>query len=149
VTTKQSTTILFAEDDPDDRLLLQKAVETTLSGCDLRFVVDGNDLMDYLRHRGRHATDSPSPTLIMLDLNMPGKDGRAVAREIKSDPLLRHIPIVVLSTSKSEEDVFQLYDLGVNSFLRKPESFEDLLRLVRDVRVFWLRTAQLPSSEYS
>jgi CheY-like chemotaxis protein len=137
-------TILFAEDDPDDRLLLREAIETKLAECDLRFVEDGDDLMDYLRHRGRYTADSPRPALIMLDLNMPGKDGREAAREIKGDPGLRQIPIVVLTTSKSEEDVFRLYDLGVNSFLRKPSSFEGLLRLVCKIREFWLSTAELP-----
>lgn len=139
-------TILFAEDDPDDRLLLQEALRTISSECDIRFVQDGNELIEYLRHRGRYesAIDSPQPALIMLDLNMPGKDGRDAAQEIKSDPELRHIPIVVLTTSKLEEDVIRLYDIGVNSFVRKPANFEGLLRLVRKVREFWLRTAELP-----
>lgn len=139
-------TILCAEDDPDDRLLLKEAIETAPSGCDLRFVEDGDDLMDYLRRRGRYAgkAAAPRPALIMLDLNMPGKDGREAAREIKGDPRLRQIPIVVLTTSKNEEDVFRLYDLGVNSFLRKPTSFEGLLGLVRKIRDFWLATAELP-----
>lgn len=140
-------TILFAEDDPDDRLLLQEALRTISSECDIRFVQDGNELIEYLRHRGRYesAIDSPQPALIMLDLNMPGKDGRDAAQEIKSDPELRHIPIVVLTTSKLEEDVIRLYDIGVNSFVRKPANFEGLLRLVRKVREFWLRTAELPA----
>jgi two-component system response regulator len=142
----RSQTILFAEDDPDDRLLLQEAMRTMSSECDFRFVHDGNELIEYLRHRGRYegAIDSPQPALIMLDLNMPGKDGRDAAQEIKSDPELRHIPIVVLTTSKLEEDVIRLYDIGVNSFVRKPATFEGLLRLVRKVREFWLRTAELP-----
>jgi CheY-like chemotaxis protein len=143
----QSQTILFAEDDPDDRLLLREALKTISSECDIRFVQDGNELIEYLRHRGRYksAIDSPQPALIMLDLNMPGKDGRDAAQEIKSDPKLRHIPIVVLTTSKLEEDVSRLYDIGVNSFVCKPANFEGLLRLVRKVREFWLRTAELPS----
>jgi CheY-like chemotaxis protein len=147
--TDRAMTILFAEDDPDDRLLLREAIEATLLRCDLRFVEDGDDLMDYLRHRGRYSGDSPRPALIMLDLNMPGKDGREAAREIKGDPRLRQIPIVVLTTSKSEEDVYRLYDLGVNSFLRKPATFEGLLRLVSKVREFWLSTAELPISQSS
>ena len=147
--TGQPMTILFAEDDPDDRMLLREAIETTPPMCDLRFVEDGNDLMDYLRRRGRYAgkTAAPRPALIMLDLNMPGKDGREAAREIKDDPRLRQIPIVVLTTSKNEEDVFRLYDLGVNSFLRKPTTFEGLQRLIRKVRDFWLGTAELPTEE--
>lgn len=143
---RQAATILFAEDDPDDRVLLTEAARTLSSDCDIRFVKDGNELMEYLQHRGRYEgeIESPRPALIMLDLNMPGKDGREAAREIKEDPRLRQIPIVVLTTSKREEDVLRLYDIGVNSFLRKPASFEGLLRLIRKVREFWLTTAELP-----
>jgi CheY-like chemotaxis protein len=143
---RKPATILFAEDDPDDRVLLTEAVQMLSSDCDIRFVKDGNELMEYLQHRGRYESenDSPRPALIMLDLNMPGKDGREAAREIKGDPGLRQIPIVVLTTSKREEDVLRLYDIGVNSFLRKPASFEGLLRLIRKVREFWLKTAELP-----
>jgi len=148
VNTDRVPTILFAEDDPDDRLLLIKAIETRSSACDLRFVEDGDELMEYLHRRGRYAdeADAPRPALILLDLNMPGKDGRVAAREIKGDARLRQIPLLVLTTSKSQEDVFQAYDAGVNSFLRKPLTFDGLLALVDEVRSFWLSSVELPAA---
>src|SRR3954470_9150826 len=125
-------TILIADDDADDRMMASEALEESRLANDLRFVEDGEELLDYLYHRGRfaHEEDSPRPGLILLDLNMPRKDGREALREIKSDPTLRHIPIVVLTTSKAEEDIYRTYELGVNSFITKPVTFDGLVKVM-------------------
>ena len=108
-------TILMADDDDDDRRLTREALLEGRLANDLRFVENGEELMDYLRHHGKYAaTEVPRPGLILLDLNMPRKDGRTVLKEIKSDPELRQIPVVVLTTSQADEDIFKSYDLGVN-----------------------------------
>ncbi|MDZ7261448.1 MAG: response regulator, partial [candidate division KSB1 bacterium] len=121
-TLKESITILMAEDDPEDRLLVKDAWEESRVLNELRFVEDGEELMDYLYRRGPYAEPAraPRPGLILLDLNMPRKDGREALKEIKADPELRRIPIVVLTTSKAEEDILRTYDLGANSFITKP-----------------------------
>jgi CheY-like chemotaxis protein len=139
-------TILLAEDDPDDRLMVTEALEENRLANDLYTVEDGEMLMDYLYHRGKYAgmSDWPLPGLILLDLNMPKKDGREALREIKADPNLRRIPIVVLTTSKSEEDIFRTYDLGVNSFITKPVSFESLLSIMKTLKTYWLEIVELP-----
>jgi len=113
---------------------------------DLRFVEDGDDLLDYLYNRGRfsNAAEAPRPGLILLDLNMPRKDGREALREIKADPELRRIPIVVLTTSKAEEDIYRTYDLGANSFITKPVSFEGLVAVMRDIGRYWIEIVELP-----
>ncbi len=116
----------MADDDQDDCLLVSKAFKASRLCNDLRFVKDGEELMDYLHQRGKYADrrSRPRPGLILLDLNMPKKDGREALREIKSDPDLRAIPIVVLTTSKEEEDVLRSYDLGANSYVTKPVTFQ-------------------------
>lgn len=113
---------------------------------DLRFVHDGTELLDYLYHRGQYVDHaaSPSPGLILLDLNMPRKDGREALREIKADPDLRRIPIVVLTTSKAEEDIYRTYDLGANSFITKPVSFEGLVNVMREIGRYWIEIVELP-----
>ena len=139
-------TILIAEDDLDDRLLTKEAlVEARLSN-DLRFVGDGDELLDYLRHRGhyRDPASSPRPGLILLDLNMPRKDGRETLRELKSDPDLRHIPVIVLTTSRSEGDVRRCYELGGNSYITKPTSFNGLVETLIALGKYWLEIAELP-----
>ena len=108
---------------------------------------DGEELLDYLYHRGSKYTapgSSPTPGLILLDLNMPRKDGREALREIKSDPDLRRIPVVVLTTSKAEEDIYRTYDLGANSFITKPVSFEGLVAVMRDIGRYWIEIVELP-----
>ena len=122
----KAVTILMADDDLEDQMLMRDAWEKSRLYNDLRFVDDGEQLMDYLHRRGAYAdpTDSPRPGVILLDLNMPIKDGREALREIKSDRELRHIPVVVLTTSKADEDIYRTYDLGVNSFITKPVSFQ-------------------------
>lgn len=140
-------TLLFADDDPDDRLLVKDALAGSRLVNDLRFVIDGEDLMDYLHRRGDYAdpTNSPLPGLILLDLNMPRKDGREALQEIKADARLRRIPIVVLTTSKAEEDILRSYDLGVNSFITKPVTFEGLVEVMKTLSTYWFQIVELPA----
>ena len=141
---RKSVTILLAEDDADDRMLVQDAVAEGRLVNELRCVEDGEELMDYLHQRGKH-TGAPRPGLILLDLNMPRKDGREALREIKADPSLRQIPVVVLTTSKAEEDVFRSYDLGANSFVTKPVTFQSLVELMKTLNRYWLEIVELPA----
>ena len=142
----QAITIVMADDDADDRMLAREAIEESRLGSAFHFVEDGQELMDYLTRRGRYATErAPRPGLILLDLNMPRKDGRQVLREIKSDPRLRSIPVVVLTTSKTEEDVLRAYELGANSYITKPVTFEGLVDIVRGLGTFWFNIATLPA----
>lgn len=138
--------ILLADDDEEDRMLAANALEESRVVNDFRFVEDGEELLDYLYHRGKYAApgSSPAPGLILLDLNMPRKDGREALREIKSDPDLRRIPVVVLTTSKAEEDIYRTYDLGANSFITKPVSFEGLVAVMRDIGRYWIEIVELP-----
>jgi len=139
-------TILIADDDPDDRQLTQEAFEENHLANDLRFVEDGEELMDYLHQRGKYAAEgaAPVPGLILLDLNMPRKDGREALREIKSDPRLRTIRVVVMTTSKAEEDVLRSYDLSAASYITKPVTFERLVDVVRTLGKYWLEIVELP-----
>lgn len=139
-------TILMADDDPDDRLLAQNAFKASHLANDLRFVVDGQELMDYLQRRGKYADPalSPRPGLILLDLNMPRKDGREALSEIKADPELQTIPVVVLTTSKADEDIYRSYAVGASSFITKPVSFEGLVDVVRTVGHYWFEIVVLP-----
>ena len=123
--------ILMADDDADDRMLAKDALEESRVLNDLRFVEDGEQLIDYLFRRGPYADpeSSPRPGLILLDLNMPRKDGREALREIKEHPELRRIPIIIMTTSQAEEDIYRSYDLGANSFITKPVTFERLVDL--------------------
>jgi CheY-like chemotaxis protein len=145
---KRPITILLADDDADDRMLAREALAESRLANHLEWVEDGQQLMDYLCRRGQWESPekSPWPGLILLDLNMPRKDGREVLREIKSDPNLRHIPIVVLTTSKAEEDIFRTYDLGVNSFITKPVTFEGLVAVMRALGRYWFEIVELPTS---
>src|SRR5437667_12818831 len=138
--------ILMADDDPDDRLLTEKALKEYRLINGIRFVADGEELLDYLRHRGKYADPAaaPVPGLILLDLNMPKKDGREALAEIKADPNLRHIPVVVLTTSKADEDILRSYDLGVSSFITKPVTFDGLVRVMRTLGEYWFQVVALP-----
>ena len=140
-------TILLADDDEDDRRLTRDALAESRLANDLRCVEDGQQLLDYLRREGAfgNGADAPRPGLILLDLNMPKLDGREALQAIKADPRLRSIPVVVLTTSKSEEDVFRTYDLGVNSFITKPVSFEGLVEVVRILGHYWFVIVELPA----
>ncbi|HYH61625.1 MAG TPA: response regulator [Solirubrobacterales bacterium] len=143
----RTMTILMAEDDPDDRVLTREAMETAHVRNELRFVNDGQELIEYLRHEGEYAgssADAPLPGIILLDLNMPRMDGREALAEIKGDPELRHIPIVVLTTSKAEEDIVRTYDLGVNSFITKPVTFNALVEVMQTWSRYWFEIVDLP-----
>jgi CheY-like chemotaxis protein len=138
-------TIVMADDDADDRMLARDAMMESRLGNPFYFVEDGQELMDYLHRAGRFSTEeAPRPGLILLDLNMPRMDGRQALRLIKSDPDLRSIPVVVLTTSKTEEDILRSYDLGANSFITKPVTFERLVEIVRGLGTYWFNIAQLP-----
>ncbi|OQZ01173.1 MAG: two-component system response regulator [Candidatus Brocadia sp. UTAMX2] len=146
--TKESITILLADDDPDDRFMAKDAFKEARLLNDLRFVENGEELIDYLHHRGKYADvkNSPRPGLILLDLNMPGKDGREALTEIKADPDLRRIPVVIVTTSKAEEDVVRTYELGSNSYITKPVSFEGLVAIIKTMANYWLEIVQLPTN---
>lgn len=140
-------TILMADDDEDDCLLAQEALaESRLAFSNLHFVRDGEQLMDYLYQRGKYSNlhSSPRPGLILLDLNMPKKDGREALKQIKADANLRRIPIVVLTTSKAEEDIYRSYDLGANSFISKPVTFSGLVEVMRTLGKYWFEIVELP-----
>ena len=139
-------TILLADDDEDDRMMTRDALRDARLHNDLRYVIDGVDLMDYLYRRGRHADParSPRPGMILLDLNMPRMDGREALEQIKQDPDLRSIPVVVLTTSKAEEDIVRTYDLGVNSFITKPVTFLGLVEVMKVFSRYWLEIVDLP-----
>jgi CheY-like chemotaxis protein len=143
---KHSITILMADDDADDRLLTKKAFDSARLVNDFRTVADGEQLLAYLRQRDpfKDPAAAPRPGLILLDLNMPKKDGREALAEIKQDPALRRIPVVVLTTSKSEEDVLRSYDLGANSYIRKPVTFESLVEVMRALGQYWFEIVELP-----
>jgi len=138
--------ILYAEDDPEDRMLVEDAMEESRLANELHFVEDGEELMDYLHRRGKHTelSNKPLPGLILLDLNMPKKDGREALEEIKADPNLRRIPIVVLTTSKAEEDILSSYDLGVSGFVIKPVTFESLVSILKTVTKYWFEIVEPP-----
>ena len=140
-------TILYADDDAEDRMLVKDAWAENRLANDLHFVEDGEELMDYLRRRGNyvHLADQPLPGMILLDLNMPRKDGREALQEIKADPRLRSIPVVILTTSKAEEDILRAYDLGVNSFILKPVTFDSLVDITRTLSKYWFEVVELPA----
>ena len=142
-------TILLADDDPDDRQLTQDAFAENRLANLLHCVEDGEELLDYLNRRGKYENmrGEPLPGLILLDLNMPRKDGREALKEIKADPELRRIPIVVLTTSKAEEDIVRTYDLGVNSYVTKPVTFKSLVELIKILGRYWFEVVELPPEE--
>jgi two-component system response regulator len=139
-------TILMADDDADDRNMTKEAFEESHLRNDLRFVEDGVELLDYLYRRGRYSDpeSSPRPGLILLDLNMPKMDGREALQEIKSDPRLRNIRVVVLTTSKAEADIMKTYNLSAASYITKPVTFASLLDIVKTLGKYWLEIVELP-----
>jgi CheY-like chemotaxis protein len=142
---RRPVTVLSAEDDADFRLLVTRAVDRSGLGIDLRFVEDGEQLLDYLRHRGPYANgDAPRPGLVLLDLNLPRTDGRDALRAIKGDPALRAIPVVVLTTSNAAEDVELCYAIGANAFVRKPMDMTALIDLVSTIGHYWLDVVEPP-----
>jgi CheY-like chemotaxis protein len=148
-TKKNQVVILMAEDDPDDRLLSQEALKEARLMNEIRFVTDGVELMDYLNHRGQYADPrtSPRPGLILLDLNMPRKDGREALKEIKQQQDLRLIPVVVLTTSQAEEDILRSYDLGVSGYITKPVKLEGLVKVLRTLGSYWFEVVELPTED--
>jgi CheY-like chemotaxis protein len=142
-------TILLADDDPDDRKLTHDAFMENRLANEFHAVEDGEELMDFLHRRGKYETmrGDALPGLILLDLNMPRKDGREALKEIKADPELRRIPIVVLTTSKAEEDIVRTYDLGVNSYVTKPVTFKSLVELIKILGCYWFEVVELPPDE--
>ena len=145
---RRSITILIADDDPEDRMLAEDALKEGRLANDIRAVEDGEELLEYLQHRGKFEDpeSSPRPGMILLDLNMPRMDGREALKVIKGDPDLRRIPIVILTTSKAEEDIFRSYDLGVNSFIIKPVTFDSLVNIMRGLEVYWFEIVEISPS---
>jgi two-component system, response regulator len=141
-------TILMADDDADDRKMTKEAFDESRLVNDLRFVEDGDELLDYLYRRGKYSNpaDSPRPGLILLDLNMPKKDGREALREMKADPKLRTIRVVVMTTSKAEEDIERTYNLSASSYITKPVTFAGLAEVIRTLGRYWLEIVELPEN---
>ncbi len=137
--------ILIAEDDADDRFLLNAAFEENGFRDKLHFVENGVELLEFLRHLISDEASPRVPSFILLDLNMPKKDGREVLREIKEDALMKRIPVVVFSTTNNEQEMKRCYELGANSYITKPNSFENLIKTVAAVRGYWLQTSSTPS----
>ncbi|BFM21713.1 response regulator [Gilvimarinus japonicus] len=143
---KKPLIILMADDDADDRLLAEEAMVESRVLNELHFAEDGVELLEYLKGDGKFADRSayPLPGLILLDLNMPKKDGREALAEIKGDPALRRIPVVILTTSKAEEDMIKGYDLGAASYISKPVTFDALVDLMRTLGKYWVEFVELP-----
>jgi two-component system response regulator len=143
---KKPLIILMADDDADDRLLTEEALVESRVLNELHFAEDGVELLEYLKGENVYADRSqyPLPGLILLDLNMPKKDGREALAEIKDDPVLRRIPVVILTTSKAEEDMIKGYDLGAASYISKPVTFEALVELMRTLGKYWVEFVELP-----
>jgi len=142
----QPITILMADDDPDDCRLTREAFEEARLANDFRVVHDGQELLQYLRREGKYAEQgrAPLPGLILLDLNMPRMDGRAALAEMKRDSELKRIPVVVLTTSRADEDIYESYDLGVNSYIVKPVTFESLVDILQTIEKYWFQIVELP-----
>lgn len=145
----QPVHILMADDDPDDRMMADQAFKQYRLRNGVFFVEDGQELMDYLHHLGQYADADafPLPDLILLDLNMPRKDGREALTEIKNDTTLRRIPVVILTTSQAEEDVLRSYDLGANAYITKPVTFQELSETIRLLNIFWFELVKLPNGQ--
>ena len=138
--------ILVADDDADDRMLIEEALEESRLVNPVDFVEDGIELLEYLRNEGEYADRGEElPGLILLDLNMPRMDGRTALSHIKADERLKRIPVVILTTSKSEEDIIRTYGLGVNSFITKPVTFDNLVQTVQILARYWFEIVALPN----
>ena len=142
----KSITILMADDDEDDRLMAEVALKEAKLLNPIRFVKDGEELLDYLYRRGIYGngTDAPRPGLILLDLNLPKKSGKDVLETIKSDEKLKHIPVVVLTSSKAELDVVKSYNLHANGYIIKPVNMEKFMEIVQSIEQFWFNIVVLP-----
>lgn len=139
-------TILMADDDDDDSLLVHDALVESRLPITLEIVRDGEELMDYLSHRGLYTSinQSPHPGLILLDLNMPRRHGLEVLKEIKNHPNFRRIPVIIFTNSNAVEDIYNTYDLGANSFITKPANFTSLVEIMKTIGKYWLEIVELP-----
>lgn len=148
-TSDEAVVILMADDDDDDQEMARRALRSAKVANEFRTVGDGEELMDYLFHRGKYAppASSPRPGLVLLDLNMPRKDGREALREMKADPLLRSIPVIILTTSEDPFEIARAYDLGANSFIAKPVSFDGLVRVMKVATEYWFAIVHLPAAD--
>ena len=140
----QTFTILIAEDDGDDYLLIMEALNEAGVTKEVHWVKDGEELMEYLNGPTPEGEAFPKPGMILLDLNMPKKDGREALKEIKSNPHLRRIPVIIMTTSKADSDITHSYDLGVNSFIQKPVRFFDFVKVIKNFSSYWFDTVKLP-----
>ncbi|GAB3964357.1 response regulator [Spirosoma terrae] len=138
-------TVLIADDDADDRMFLEQAMRQNGYTQSIEFVENGEQLMEYLRQEGRYnEQNAPWPNLLILDLNMPRKNGFQALSEIKDDPKLRRLPVIVMTTSSTDEDVIKTYNLGVNSFVTKPFNFNRLVEIIGALKTYWMDTVKLP-----
>lgn len=145
MTEQRMARLLLADDDADDRLMAAEALEECLVVNQLETVADGEELLEKLRGTGRYEGQPPArPDIIMLDLNMPRMDGREALEHLKNDPELRRIPVVVLTTSQAEADICATYDLGANSFITKPVTFDALVETMRTLGEYWIQIVKLP-----
>jgi len=147
----KSAIILLVDDDPDDLHMTRRALEKNGLAQEVYAVGDGEEMLDFLRHTGKFAPPAPSPTpaLILLDLNMPKMDGREALAEIKADPELHRIPVVVMTTSTAEQDILRAYDLGSNSFISKPLTLPELVDVTRVLGQYWFEVVKLPQAPES
>jgi CheY-like chemotaxis protein len=141
--------ILMAEDDADDRMMAKRALSENWVANPLVMVNNGEELMDYLNQKGKYSDPetSPRPCFILLDLNMPRMDGREALKAIKADEKLKSIPVVIMTTSKAEEDILASYNVGANSYITKPFTFEGLVKVVKALKDYWLEIVELPSTD--
>lgn len=144
--TTTSVEILIADDDTDDQMLIIDALKESRLKNNVQCVENGEELMDYLRNKGKYSDKKkyPTPGIILLDLNMPKKDGREALKEIRTDEKLKRIPIIILTTSKAEEDVLKTYNLGANSFITKPVTFIAMVEVMNKLKNYWFEIVELP-----
>lgn len=142
-------TIIIADDDQEDRMMIREALQDLQLKNPIVEVENGEELLHYLRHTGRFATEEEAfrSGVILLDLNMPKMDGREALREIKTDPNLKKIPVVILTTSKAEEDISKTYELGANSFVKKPVTFQGFISAMRDIGKYWFELVEVPDGK--
>lgn len=148
---EREITILMADDDEDDRMLVQDAFDSLNMRCRLLFVVNGDELMDYLHHRSKYSDPKgyPRPDIILLDLNMPQKSGLEALKEIRSDHNFKLIAVLILSTTTDKEQIEKSYALGANAYIAKPISFERLVQAIEAIRKFWFDVSELPPNDAS
>lgn len=140
--------VLLVEDSPADQEIIRRAFVNCVPTCELKTVLDGETAMSYLERRdGYSAADAPLPDLVLLDLNLPNLSGREVLERIRQNPSLRHIPVIVLTTTQARHEIFECYRLGANCFLTKPAGFPQFVDLVRQTCTYWFRLATLPGED--